>query len=563
MLLLLAALLFGAVVPVTGSPTDCELKVEIKKELSNTGQIMLVAQVTGGQAPFMFQWSNGAAGPSIPLDPSVTIKICVTVADQNGCTATACWPSGPNDGCEVEIKANFLNNSGSSAKLTAVPKGVGPFTYLWSTGEMTESIMASQPGTYCVTVTGADGCQASDCFTLKGTGPADCGVFVQVQYQGGQAKLVAQPKGVAPFKIQWSNGSNDPVIIVDQPGEYCVIVVDANGCEAKNCQEVVFENNGDCGVKISMVPANTPNGVALQAFAFGQAPFTFLWSNGATTPVIVVNTPGEYCVKVTDASGCEAKACIKVPFIVPEKCHVSILKSGPSPNNAGIVLTAQPKGAAPFQFSWSNGQTGQSITVTQPGEYCVKMIDANGCESSACITIKDPNTDPGGCFVYLKMKYFPKEGVYRLLAVPKGQPPFKFLWSNGESGHILTVKDPGLYCVTVVDNAGCESKACLEIEDPGIQDPDPGVTGFQILNSYPVPSTTEVFYELQIPEEGSLFTEVLNLTGKAEFSKSVGTLPAGVQTIQIPLQNLAPGVYILRLHLNGEILTSKIVRKEG
>ncbi|HCK20924.1 MAG TPA: hypothetical protein DHW15_01800, partial [Bacteroidetes bacterium] len=44
----------------------------------------------------------------------------------------------------------------------------------------------------------------------------------------------------------------------------------------------------------------------------GIAPFTYAWSNGATTASISGLEPGAYIVWVTDAAGCEATAAVTV-----------------------------------------------------------------------------------------------------------------------------------------------------------------------------------------------------------------------------------------------------------
>ena len=63
----------------------------------------------------------------------------------------------------VEASVEELTCAVPTATLTAnVTGGTGPFTYAWSTGATTASIVVNAPGTYSVTATGANGCQDTD-----------------------------------------------------------------------------------------------------------------------------------------------------------------------------------------------------------------------------------------------------------------------------------------------------------------------------------------------------------------------------------------------------------------
>jgi hypothetical protein len=58
--------------------------------------------------------------------------------------------------------------------------------------------------------------------------------------------------------------------------------------------------------------AGGSNGSASVQVSSGQAPYTFLWNNHATTDTITGLTPGTYTVTVTDARGCSATSAIGI-----------------------------------------------------------------------------------------------------------------------------------------------------------------------------------------------------------------------------------------------------------
>ena len=48
----------------------------------------------------------------------------------------------------------------------------------------------------------------------------------------------------------------------------------------------------------------------------GTSPYTYNWDNGATTPTINTLSAGDYCVTVTDASGCSVDECYTIDYNV-------------------------------------------------------------------------------------------------------------------------------------------------------------------------------------------------------------------------------------------------------
>jgi hypothetical protein len=104
-----------------------------------------------------YAWSNGATTPSITVSPAQTTTYTVTIT-QNGQTCTASSTVNINNPT-ASISANGPTNFclGGNVTLTASAGS----SYLWSNGATSQSISVSQAGNYSVTVTDANGCNAS------------------------------------------------------------------------------------------------------------------------------------------------------------------------------------------------------------------------------------------------------------------------------------------------------------------------------------------------------------------------------------------------------------------
>ena len=132
---------------------------------SNNGSI--ITGVTGGTAPYQFQWNTGTSAQNlINLSPGT---YTVTVTDANGCTATAAETI--NQPSQIEISGVVANAScnpvtGGSIDLS-VSGGSPGYTYMWSNSEITQDISGLSAGVYTVTVTDDNGCTATSSFTVR------------------------------------------------------------------------------------------------------------------------------------------------------------------------------------------------------------------------------------------------------------------------------------------------------------------------------------------------------------------------------------------------------------
>jgi hypothetical protein len=205
--------------------------------------------------------------------------------------------------------------------------------------------------------------------------------------------------GTPPYTFNWSTGETTQSISGLCPGTYTVDVVDASSCNTPVTQTFVI------GGAASTPPAFiSPSGTISVCNSTGVnlsaniGDYVYQWYNngvpipGATGANYFANTPGVYYVQVSDAaSGCSSNSITDtiiigggpIPTITAATGCGSILYNGGS-----TTLSAAAQGAVSYLWT-PGGQTTASITVTQPGTYCVTALDAAGCQSTTptCTTI--------------------------------------------------------------------------------------------------------------------------------------------------------------------------------
>jgi hypothetical protein len=379
------------------------------------------------------------------------------MTDGAGCSSYSCYDYGwfP-DSCFVYVYA-YVDSNGLALQALGYT-GAQSWSYLWNTGETTETIYVQDPSlNYCVTMTDSDGCVSSACFE-----PANyCYAWVDVQYADTTTAVLSvytdpifQWPGNNTTTYAWSTGDSTPVITVTESGEYCVTVTIGNDCETVTCAYVDFENLGnECSAWVIQYQDSTGQWYA-EAWAWGFGTFEYLWHNGDTNSVIPISHQQAYaCVTVTSSFGCETVACLD-SFFLPCETVISVNYI----SNTEAILTASSwndpnQGAT---FVWNTGEVGPTITVTEEGTYCVTSM-AGGCVRETCVDVFFWKQD--SCGVWISTSQAPAGTAYT--ANPWGTPPFTFLWSNGDVNQ-TTVIDFGIHdlCVTITDANGCQSSGC-------------------------------------------------------------------------------------------------------
>jgi uncharacterized protein (DUF2141 family) len=201
--------------------------------------------------------------------------------------------------------------------------------------------------------------------------------------------------GISPYNYSWSNGANTASINNLSAGSYDVIVTDAAGCTGTLNNIIVNEPlEIQTSSNISAVNCyGSADGSISLNITSGISPYTYSWSNGATTASINNLIVGSYDVFVTDAAGCTStlnNIIINEPLEIQTSSNISAVSCyGSADGSISLNITS---GISPYTYSWSNGATTASINNLIAGSYDVIVTDATGCTATLNIIINEAST---------------------------------------------------------------------------------------------------------------------------------------------------------------------------
>jgi hypothetical protein len=192
--------------------------------------------VTGGTAPYSYQWNTGAQTQD--LQNLLAGTYSVTITDANGClitgSMTVAQPPQSMTATETHVNVSCYGGSNGSINLTVTGPGF-PFTYLWSTGETTQDIDTLSAGIYNVTITDDDGCTLLQSINISQpvSGMNVQSIITNVNCFGAQTGAIAVTVTgqTPPFQYSWSNGAGSANLNNIIAGNYILTVIDNNGCQ--------------------------------------------------------------------------------------------------------------------------------------------------------------------------------------------------------------------------------------------------------------------------------------------------------------------------------------------
>ena len=206
----------------------------------------------------------------------------------------------------------------------------------------------------------------------------------------------------------------------------------------------------------------------------GVAKFNYEWSNGSNTPrsgnsvnTISGLTAGTYGITVTDANGNEAVGSVTLAEPDELRANAKVERHVSCQGSFNGAVTAAPTGGTgPYTYSWSAGVSTASVSGLEGGKYTLTVTDANGCESIEEVTVNEPEKLTVAVKQQSNVSCNGGNGGSVELQASGGTEPYRYDWSNNETGNSLTELKAGTYTVTVTDGNGCTATLDTKIEEP-------------------------------------------------------------------------------------------------
>lgn len=416
--------------------------------------------VSGGAAPYSYVWSNAASVEDISNIPAGNYSVVVT--DNNGCQENL-MNIIVNQPAAITAPANithvncFGNNNGAID--ITVGGGTSPYSYAWSNGDTTQDISGLTAGTYSLTITDNNNCQAS--FNYSVNQPQQLSLVLQPTNitcfgdNNGSINLTVIG-GTAPFSYSWSNSATTEDISGLTAGTYTVNVSDNNGCTASGSATITSPAAITLSTNVTNATCSgVNNGTIDLILTGGTGPFTFFWSNGATTEDITGLGAGTYSVTVTDANGCQATTSATISQPTAINLSTSSTPSTCSGNTGTATVTASG-GSGTYTYLWNDplNQTTATATNLAAGSYSVIVSDGTGCVAATSVIVNSTSGLSATATVTDVTCHGASTGAIDI-TVSGGNAPFTYVWSSGENTEDISNKPAGTYSLLITDNTNC------------------------------------------------------------------------------------------------------------
>ena len=199
--------------------------------------------------------------------------------------------------------------------------------------------------------------------------------------------------GTSPYTYNWSNVSTDEDLSNLVAGTYNVIITDLNGCSITE-NVTITQPTSDLTANITKTNVlcfGNATGTVNLTVSGGTSPYTYNWSNGATTEDLSSLTAGNYNVIITDANNCTTTASVTITQpasgLTANITQTNVLIYG---DTTGVIDLTVSGGISPYSYSWSNGATTEDLSNLAAGVYSITVTDANGCQLITSVTIEEP-----------------------------------------------------------------------------------------------------------------------------------------------------------------------------
>jgi hypothetical protein len=453
---------------------------------ASNGSIIL--SVSGGTAPYTYLWSNGATTKDITNiaggEYSVTIKdskncsiLRSFTVGSNGCgNVLSSFPTteGFETGLGIFIQAtsdnyDWTRQTGQTPNNRTGPAGAFQGSwYLFAQGKNNSGEAAIESP--CLSIAEMTNTAVDFAYSMNGSSIGTLRLEVSTNNGGTWTTLWSRSGNqgsnwlTASVSLENHKTAFTKIrFVAVAGGNFGDIAIDGitfKGQQAINCTAPTLsfsQTNATCfGVS---------NGSASVTASGGTSPYTYAWSNGATTASINNLAAGSYSVTVTASGGCSTSG--QVTINQPAQIDVAtqaVPVSAPGASDGAVNLELKSGGTAPFTYKWNNGATTKDLLNVPAGTYSVLVNDALGCQTNATETVTEPAVT--GCGSAIALPY--AESFETGLGVWTQRTDDQFDWRRNSGGTSTGNTGPSgaangtFYMYTEANDASSGSRAILE-----------------------------------------------------------------------------------------------------
>ena len=446
----------------------------------STGEIHLT--ISGGTAPYEYSIDNGVTYQSQNYFDNLSAgAYSIIVKDENDCLLNSPLYdiSEPISKVTAGLTApNLLCYANTGTIILTVNGGTPSYTYSWSNGTTNQNLNSASAGSYSVTILDANGCDTTVSITVTSPPLLTSSIIgndlLCFQDNSGTIDLTVGGGISSLYTYVWTGPGSYTNTIADPQnlaaGTYNVTVTDANGCiitqsitltEPDLLAVSSAETHVDCFGNSTGEIDITVNG--------GTSPFSYAWSNLATSEDLLNLPAGNYDVTITDVNNCNVPASITINE--PSDIIDTVTTTNLICNNEseGEILITASGGTPGYSFSIDGGtsyQNGSNFTNLQAANYSVYIQDQNGCEKNQLVVLNQPISFStvvniqhiDGCNGDLT--------GFIDFTLNGNTPPYTFAWSNNESTASIYNLSAGNYGLTVSDANNCEMNYSYVVNEP-------------------------------------------------------------------------------------------------
>lgn len=456
-----------------------------------------VATVTGGTAPFTFDWPGNPGSTSNTQGGFSVGTYTVTITDAKGCVLPVTFPIEERDRLNLQLDSVDVDcNGNANGQVTGtITGGVAPYSWVANdpAGTTGNTAAVSVPNLngrkVIVTVTDFLGCIRVDSIVVNEpqpltasftgiTNPSCAGGndgTINVSFSGGNGTETFTWNGL-PFGSVNRTGLT--------AGNYVLVITDIKGCN------VTIDTTLVDPVPIVGNLTFTPpdcfggnNGQVVASPSGGSGVYTnynFGTQNGAS-PVLNGVSAGLISVTITDSDGCTGVSSINVtepsnPFLLDIVAD-SVDCNGESTGGATATPRA-PLTRGPYTWSWTNSTgtpigTNDSIIVGLPiGKYFITATDGNGCTILDSVIIEEPNPI-NTAIIGTNLNCNGDGSGSATATISNGNTPYSWSWSTtpvqagtGPTATAINLDANIEYFLTVIDNKGCTKLDSITLTEP-------------------------------------------------------------------------------------------------